>query len=72
MIKKTFNHRHKEDIIRIKQIMLNNGYEADLSDAAELWEDYSDSLAAGWINLPKDDDELWSIIKYDVEDKAVN
>ena len=36
-------------------------------DAAEIWEDYSDSYAAGWLILPKDDNELWQTIKHKIE-----
>ena len=61
--KPTQIHRHHADVERLQRVMLQNGYEADYDDAANIWEEYSDSFAAGWLYLPKDDDELWEIIE---------
>jgi len=60
----SFYHRHTSDVERIKKVLLANGYDSTLEDCSNLWDDYSYSLAAGWINLPDDDDELFRIISY--------
>lgn len=57
-----FKHRHKDDVLRIQQVLFDNGFEADLESCATLWEKYSDSLAAGWIFLSEYDDELFNLI----------
>jgi len=51
-----------EDSIKIVKIAFEHGVLLQVSEAEKIWLDYSDSLAAGWINLPKDDNELWLII----------
>jgi len=63
-------HRCHNDVIRLQAVILQNGYEADYEDAANIWEDYSDSYAAGWLGLPDDDNELWQIIEDRVEREA--
>lgn len=63
-------HRHHNDVERLQRVILHNGYESDYDDAANIWEDYSDSYAAGWLYLPDDDNELWSMIEGRVEREA--
>jgi len=65
-INKNFiNCRHPEDAERIQKILLNNGYTASPKECERLWEDYSDSMAAGWMGLPeKDEDVFWRISGY--------
>ena len=48
-----------DDIVRIKKV-IDNFYNVNISPrvAYAFWRDYSDTLAAGWIILPKDDEEL--------------
>jgi hypothetical protein len=64
-------HRHHSDVERLQRVMLQNGYEADYNDAANIWDDYSDAYAAGWLGMPEDDNELWDEIKNRVEDAAI-
>lgn len=54
-----FTHRHLHDVERIQQVCEQNGYEADLEACAFLWDEYSDSMCAGWLGLPDDNEELW-------------
>lgn len=54
-----FNHRHIGDVVRIQRVAEQHGYEADLEACAYIWGYYSDTMAAGWINLPEDDEYLW-------------
>ena len=66
----TFEHRHLDDVKRIQRVLLAHGYESDLESAADIWDEYSDSMAAGWMFLPPDDLELWWRISEIVERKA--
>ena len=60
---KGFTHRHIHDVKRIQQVLLDNNYSSTLKDCAELWENYSDSMCAGWMGLPDDDDELFGTLE---------
>lgn len=37
--------------------------------AEEAWEDYSDSMAAGWMLLPDDLEDVWRSISYYFEEE---
>lgn len=58
-----YTHRWIDDVKRIQEVLLNNGYSSLLKDCGDLWEAYSDSYAAGWLGLPEDDEELWNILE---------
>lgn len=59
-----FEHRWIEDVKRIQQVLLDNGYTSTLKDCADLWEDYSDSYCAGWLNMDSyNDEELFSVLE---------
>lgn len=62
-----FQHRHKSDCERIQKLLLELGYASTLKDCADLWDDYSDTMAAGWFNLGEDDETLKITLKYLVE-----
>jgi len=55
----TYSHRYMTDVKRIKQVLKVNGYNSTLRDCGNLWDDHSDDFAAGWLNLPHTDGELW-------------
>lgn len=59
----TYTHRWIGDVKRIQDVLLKNGYSSLLKDCGDLWEDYSDSYVAGWLNLPENDEDLWSILE---------
>jgi hypothetical protein len=65
-----YEHRHLGDVQRIQRILRDKGYIATLKDCAGLWEEYSDSLAAGWIFLDEQDWDVWCCIRYKVEELA--
>lgn len=69
-IQDKFEHRHIDDVKRIQVVLLKNGYDADLQSCASIWEDYSDSYAAGWLGLPESDDELFTIIGWRVDERC--
>lgn len=56
--------RWPEDVARIIRILAERGYSASGMDAQGLWENYSeDYYAAGWIDMPDDDETVWAAIK---------
>lgn len=61
--------RWPKDVARIRDLM-GAAFDLEISerDAEWLWEDYSESYAAGWLNLPNDDRELLSILTRYVEE----
>lgn len=69
--KRIYNHRHIEDVFRLCEVLKCHGYSADLEDCEDLWNDYSDMRAAGWLGMPDDDEELWQCVCDDVERKCV-
>jgi hypothetical protein len=59
--KEPYNHyfEYKSDIDRIVKIFADRGYEISHTDAVHAWEQFSDSMCAGWMCLG-DDDEVFS------------
>lgn len=52
-----------DDIARLKSVSQSHGYDVTEEQAIGLWQQYSDTVCAGWLYLPADDEELWEIIK---------
>lgn len=52
-----------EDTKRIVNVVMNHGIWINPLEAEQMWEEYSDTLAATWMTLPEDDSELWDILK---------
>lgn len=48
------------------------GYRASLAQAERLWDMYSDSMCAGWMNIPDHDDEIVNCIRpyFEVESEG--
>ncbi len=65
-----FEHRYRDDVERIHKILLDRGYDSTLEDCARLWDEYSDSMAAGWMILPDTDEEVFDQIRLEVEDHS--
>ena len=59
-----FEHRWIDDVKRIQKVLLDNDYTSTLKDCANLWDNYSEDMCAGWMCLPEDDEELFSILEY--------
>jgi len=53
---------YKDDSIRIAAVAYEHSIVLTLKQAEKVWQIYSDSMAAGWMLLPKTDEELWEII----------
>lgn len=60
--KKDPDYMYSGDVDRIVLACKNAGYGISEPVALEVWERYSDSMCAGWLHLPDDDDTLVSII----------
>jgi len=75
IIKKTdeteFYHRHLDDVAKIKEVINHNGYHCTLKDAANIWQDYSDLMAAGWMGLPERAKDIWLTIQARVEQATI-
>jgi hypothetical protein len=66
---KEYNRDFHEDTIRIQRLLIDKGYYAENSQCRRLWELYSENeYAAGWIGLPKTDEELYDCIRPYFED----
>lgn len=68
-VKQSYNHHfeYQNDIDRIVKIFADRGYEISHTDAVHAWEQYSDSMAAGWMSLG-DDDEVFQDAFYYFEE----
>ena len=55
---------YQHDVERIVRIAATRGYILSPADAQAAWEAYSESMAAGWLGLPEDDNELWWNVEY--------
>lgn len=55
--KKPYNdhYNYTDDINRIVKIFADRGYEITSEDAFRAWEEFSDSMCAGWLILGSDD-----------------
>ena len=54
-----------DDVWRIVQVCLSAGYKIDPQTAFIAWERYSDSIAAGWMTLPENDEVvLRTVLNY--------
>ena len=54
--------RYPRDVERIQKCLANKGYEATLGECESLWDKYSESMCAGWMNLPDTDDDIFRCI----------
>ena len=62
--------KYQEDCKRIVGVAFNAGFIITVREAESIWDDYSEMLAAGWLGLPDDDNELWQIIQSGVEKRC--
>jgi hypothetical protein len=57
------NYEYPEDVERLVQAVLDNGYEIAMWEAESVWQDYSDDVDASWMILPDTSEEIWEILK---------
>jgi hypothetical protein len=53
--------RYPDDVARIISIAASRGVSLTALEAEKAWEEYSDSMAAGWMMLG-DDEEVWACL----------
>jgi hypothetical protein len=53
--RENFYFEFESDVKRIVRIFAERGYEISETDAENAWEQYSDSMAAGWMCLDSED-----------------
>lgn len=65
-----YHSYQKEDIQRIVSVCARKGYELSEQDAMLAWEKYSeDHYCAGWLILPKEDEQLFNDIMKVMEEE---
>jgi len=57
------HNEYQDDIDRITNAMAKAGFYCTDNEAIQLWEEYSESLSAGWLGLPKLDEYIVSYIR---------
>jgi hypothetical protein len=62
VIETSYQPRYPGDVSRIRKVAKSKGYYLTTKQAEKVWQLYSNSMSAGWIRLPDDDQELWNII----------
>lgn len=58
----TVPDRYRSDSERIQRVAAAHGVVMTVGSAHGLWDRYSDMSAAGWLNLPGSDEDLWHAI----------
>ncbi len=54
---------YRSDCERIQAICAARDYDVSITDADALWSKFSDSLCAGWLGLPDDDEDVFGSIR---------
>ena len=60
-------YRYPEDVERIVKILAERGYRATNHQANQVWDMYSESMCAGWMILPENDEEVFDCIRLYIE-----
>jgi hypothetical protein len=53
---------HIHDVRRIHKVLASRGHWVTLDMCHQMWDNYSDSMCAGWIILPEDDETIYNIL----------
>lgn len=59
---------YTNDILRIQRVLIDKGYYAENSQCRRIWQLHSEEYAAGWLALPKTDEEIYESIRPHFED----
>jgi hypothetical protein len=51
-----------EDVSRIMEAALHYGVVLSPQEAEKAWDEYSESMAAGWMMLPETKEEIWNCL----------
>ena len=60
--KKPKHEHYPEDVDRIVKVCHDKGYTITRRTAVEIWEEHSESMAAGWLFLPDSDIQIFEIV----------
>jgi len=52
--------RYPSDVVRIVHVALEHGVVLSAQEAEKAWEEYSDSMAAGWIIMTGSNEYIWN------------
>jgi len=64
-VKEAHDHfEYQNDIDRIVKIFADRGYEISHTDAVRAWEEFSDSMCAGWMCLGTDEEVFHDCFHY--------
>lgn len=68
------NFDYPDDVERIVRVFAERGYEISPTEAQEAWKGYSDCLAAGWLILPENDEDVFlaAFGEFDTESGVVD
>ena len=56
------NIYYLEDCQILQGVAQDNGQDITLTEAAQIWEEYSESFEASWMGVPTNEDLVWDII----------
>jgi len=59
---------YTNDILRIQRVLIDKGYYAENSQCRRVWQLHSEEYAAGWLTLPKTDEEIYESVRPHFED----
>jgi hypothetical protein len=59
--------RWPADCERIQRVVRSKGYDLTLRECEDIWAHHSDTMCAGWLLLPTEDEDLWFDIQTEVE-----
>lgn len=54
--------RWPDDVSRIMKVAFDRHVYLSPLDAQTAWEDYSETMCAGWLCLPETDEEIWDCL----------
>lgn len=64
-----FEYYREGDCQIIRKVLFEKGYDATLNDCYHLWAQASADLAASWLNVPDNDDELiWLKVRSKIDE----
>lgn len=61
-------YEYPEDVMAIRNAINHMGFDVSLDESFQLWEKYSDSMAAGWMNVPNNPVEIFRCVEFYILD----
>lgn len=66
-VKRIYRCDCANDVNRIRHALLMAGYDVTLTEAMQLWEEYSGDICAAWITVPNNNREIVEIVERYIE-----